>query len=73
LRVPASPVVERISFAEAFGRRKFVYDAWGHTVNVASRLETSAEPNLIHVSEVKKLFAGSSNSICSRGSGLAAV
>jgi class 3 adenylate cyclase len=27
------------------------YDVWGDTVTVARRLETSAEPNLIHVSE----------------------
>jgi class 3 adenylate cyclase len=33
------------------GTRKFVYDVWGDTVNVASRLESSAEPNRIHVSE----------------------
>jgi class 3 adenylate cyclase len=37
--------------AGVIGTRKFVYDVWGDTVNVASRLETSAEPNRIHVSE----------------------
>lgn len=37
--------------AGVIGTRKFVYDVWGDTVNVASRLETSAEPNQIHVSE----------------------
>ena len=41
--------------AGVIGTRKFVYDVWGDTVNVASRLETSAEPNRIHVSES---FAG---------------
>ena len=36
--------------AGVIGTRKFVYDVWGDTVNVASRLETSSEPNRIHVS-----------------------
>jgi adenylate cyclase len=36
--------------AGVIGTRKFVYDVWGDTVNVASRLESSAEPNQIHVS-----------------------
>jgi len=37
--------------AGVIGTRKFAYDVWGDTVNVASRLEASAEPNRIHVSE----------------------
>jgi adenylate cyclase len=37
--------------AGVIGTRKFVYDVWGDTVNVASRLESSAEPDSIHVSE----------------------
>jgi adenylate cyclase len=37
--------------AGVIGRRKFVYDVWGDTVNIASRLETSAEANSVHVSE----------------------
>ncbi len=37
--------------AGVIGRKKFVYDLWGDTVNVASRMETSGESNKIHVSE----------------------
>jgi len=37
--------------AGVIGTRKFVYDVWGDTVNVASRLESSAEPNRIHISK----------------------
>ena len=28
-----------------------VYDYWGRTVNLASRLETMGEPNRVHISE----------------------
>ncbi|HEX8100232.1 MAG TPA: adenylate/guanylate cyclase domain-containing protein, partial [Actinomycetota bacterium] len=37
--------------AGIIGMRKFVYDVWGDTVNVASRLEASSLPNRIHISE----------------------
>jgi adenylate cyclase len=36
--------------AGVIGKKKFVYDVWGDTVNVASRLEASSEPGRIHVS-----------------------
>jgi class 3 adenylate cyclase len=46
--------------AGVIGTWKFVYDVWGDTVNVASRLEASAEPNRIHVSqEVAEVLEGS--------------
>jgi adenylate cyclase len=37
--------------AGVIGRRKFAYDIWGDTVNTASRLESSAAPGTIQVSE----------------------
>ena len=37
--------------AGVIGSRKFAYDVWGDTVNVASRLESTSEPGRIHVSE----------------------
>ncbi|HSJ72380.1 MAG TPA: adenylate cyclase [Acidimicrobiia bacterium] len=33
------------------GTRKFAYDVWGDTVNLASRLETYGVPGRVHVSE----------------------
>jgi adenylate cyclase len=36
--------------AGVIGTSKFAYDVWGDTVNVAARLETTSEPNRIHVS-----------------------
>ena len=43
--IHAGPVV-----AGVIGTRKFAYDVWGDTVNVASRLETTSLPNRIQVS-----------------------
>jgi class 3 adenylate cyclase len=37
--------------AGVIGRRKFAYDLWGDTVNLASRLESHGEPGRILVSE----------------------
>ncbi len=37
--------------AGVIGKTKFVYDVWGNTVNVASRMETACSPGGIRVSE----------------------
>jgi adenylate cyclase len=37
--------------AGVIGTRKFIYDVWGDTVNMASRLEFHGSPGRIHVSE----------------------
>lgn len=37
--------------AGLIGRKRFVYDVWGDTVNFASRLEASGQEGRIHVSE----------------------
>ena len=37
--------------AGVVGNKKFAYDIWGDTVNIASRMETSSEPGKINISK----------------------
>ena len=44
--IHSGPVV-----AGVIGEKKFTYDLWGESVNIASRMEQQADPGTIHVSE----------------------
>jgi adenylate cyclase len=53
--------------AGVIGTRKFVYDVWGDTVNVASRLQDTSEPNRIQVSEAVAKALGTEFEVEPRG------
>ena len=37
--------------AGVIGQRKFAYDIWGDTVNIAARMENSGEPQQVNISQ----------------------
>jgi class 3 adenylate cyclase len=49
------------------GTRKFAYDVWGTTVNVAARLESAGIPGRIHVSEETRNLTSDAFAFESRG------
>ncbi|MBP5157141.1 MAG: hypothetical protein ILP18_04630 [Treponema sp.] len=61
--------------AGVIGKTKFIYDIWGDTVNVASRMESTGIPMKIHVTEATKsqtsrLFQYSEHEIDVKGKGM---
>ena len=61
--IHSGPVVAGI-----IGEHRFLYDVWGDTVNVASRLEAYSLPNRIHVSEEIARHLGDPFALEPRGS-----
>jgi class 3 adenylate cyclase len=53
--------------AGVLGQDKFLYDLWGDTVNVASRLESHGQPGRIQVSEVTRALLGEGFQVEERG------
>ncbi len=62
--------------AGVIGKSKFIYDIWGDTVNVASRMESTGKPMTIHVSEATyeqtkaAVYYGTSEDVEVKGKGL---
>jgi class 3 adenylate cyclase len=44
--------------AGVIGTRKFQYDVWGDTVNIASRMESHGELGRIHLTDVTRRLLG---------------
>jgi class 3 adenylate cyclase len=53
--------------AGVIGKRKFIYDVWGDTVNTASRMESHGEPGTIHVTEDTRQLLKDMYELSSRG------
>ena len=53
--------------AGVIGRRKFIYDLWGNTVNMASRMESHGLPGQIQVTDRAASALGPRFAMRSRG------
>ena len=53
--------------AGVIGRRKFIYDLWGDTVNTASRMESHGVPGAIHCTETTATLLQGSVAVQDRG------
>lgn len=53
--------------AGVIGKRKFIYDVWGDTVNTASRMESHGEPGMIHVTDETRQLLKDMYHLNSRG------
>lgn len=60
--INSGPVV-----AGVIGERKFAYDLWGDTVNVASRMEANSQPGIIQITEATRSRLGGSVHVDSLG------
>ena len=60
--INSGPVV-----AGVIGRSKFIYDLWGDTVNLASRMESHGVPGAIHISQATRDHLGERYHVESRG------
>src|SRR3712207_9538158 len=50
-RPPRSTLFPYTTLFRSIGQKKFNYDVWGDTVNIASRMESSSLPGAINVSQ----------------------
>ena len=53
--------------AGVIGKKKFIYDLWGDTVNIASRMESSGEAGMIQVSRASHALLKHAFAFQSRG------
>jgi class 3 adenylate cyclase len=60
--VNSGPVIAGI-----IGRKKFIYDLWGDTVNTASRMESHGEPGRTQITEATSLLLGKDFVLSPRG------